>query len=210
MPCFLWLFMATLWNRAGHYIFMRWFLSSIYLFFLTRSQRPHIGCLPYFDTWCGPSANLECRCETCCAQLAENAGPKEPPKIGHLGTIAQLCQAISSQLRHVSTIGKKLVKQQHLLHMSPPYGQLQPTSGWDWSCSLGHPCKFQWVSRLGSVTARHCSSGRGSNFSALNRGCHLYSAGRLSRCTLAHISNCVIVSFLWHYPFCYQLWAALQ
>ena len=27
----------------------------------------------------------------------------------HLGTIAQLCQAISSQLRHLSTIGKKLL-----------------------------------------------------------------------------------------------------
>jgi len=30
-------------------------------------------------------------------------------KTRHLRTIAQLCQAISSQLRHVSTIGKKLV-----------------------------------------------------------------------------------------------------
>jgi len=38
--------------------------------------------------------------------LAENAGPKKLPKIGHLSTIAQLCRAISSQLRHVSTIGK--------------------------------------------------------------------------------------------------------
>jgi len=27
----------------------------------------------------------------------------------HLGTIAQICRAISSQLRHVSTIGKKLL-----------------------------------------------------------------------------------------------------
>jgi len=27
----------------------------------------------------------------------------------HLGTIAQICRAESSQLRHVSTIGKKLV-----------------------------------------------------------------------------------------------------
>jgi len=36
----------------------------------------------------------------------------------HIGTIAQFCQAISSQLRHVSTIGKKLVKQQYLLYMS--------------------------------------------------------------------------------------------
>jgi len=36
----------------------------------------------------------------------------------HLGTIAQFCRAISSQLRHVLTIGKKLVKQQYVLHMS--------------------------------------------------------------------------------------------
>ena len=36
----------------------------------------------------------------------------------YLGTIAQLCQAISSQLRHVSTVGKKLVKQQYLLYIS--------------------------------------------------------------------------------------------
>ena len=53
--------------------------------------------------------------------------------------------------------------------------------------SLGHPCKFQWVSRLGSVTARHSSSGRQPNFAALNRGCHLYSSGRPSRWALAHI-----------------------
>ena len=30
-----------------------------------------------------------------------------------------------------------------------------PTSGWDRLTSLRHPCKFQLVSRLGSVTARH-------------------------------------------------------
>jgi len=35
----------------------------------------------------------------------------------HLGTIAQLCQAMSSQLKHVSTIGKKLGKQQYVLRM---------------------------------------------------------------------------------------------
>jgi len=31
--------------------------------------------------------------------------------------------------------------------------------GWDLLASLGHPCKFQRVSRLGSVTARQSSSG---------------------------------------------------
>jgi len=30
-------------------------------------------------------------------------------KNSHLGTIAQLCQAVSSQLRHVSTIGENLL-----------------------------------------------------------------------------------------------------
>jgi len=34
---------------------------------------------------------------------------KKSPKNRHLRTIAQLCLAIPSQLRHVSTIGKKLL-----------------------------------------------------------------------------------------------------
>jgi len=42
----------------------------------------------------------------CCKRLAGNAGPKKSPKIHHLGTIAQLCRGISSQIRRVSTIGK--------------------------------------------------------------------------------------------------------
>jgi len=75
-----------------------------------------IGCLPYFHTWCGLSVNLECRSETCCARLAENTARKNDAKNRHLGTIPQLCQAISLQLRHVSTIRTKLVKQQYLLH----------------------------------------------------------------------------------------------
>jgi len=76
-----------------------------------------------------PSANLECRSEMCCTRLAANTLPKIVAENRHLGTIAQLCRAISSQLRHVSTIGKKLVKQQYLIHMSSLYGELRPTSG---------------------------------------------------------------------------------
>ena len=105
----------------------------------------------------------------------------------HLVTIAQICRAISSQLRHISTIGKRLVKQQYLIQMSPQYGELQPTNGWDRFGRLGHPSKFQRVTRLGSVTARHSSSGRQPNFVALNSGRHLYSAGRSSRWALAYI-----------------------
>jgi len=47
--------------------------------------------------------------------------------------------------------------------------------------------KFQRLSRLGSVSAWHSSSGRQPNFAALNREHHLYSAGRPSRWALAHI-----------------------
>ena len=60
---------------------------------------------------------------------------------------------ILALLRHVSTIGKKLVKQQYLLHMSSQYGELWPTNAWDGFGSLGHPSKFQRVSRLGFVTS---------------------------------------------------------
>ena len=52
---------------------------------------------------CGLSVNLECMSEMRCTLLAENTGCKKSP----FGTIAQLCRAVSSQLRHVSTIGKK-------------------------------------------------------------------------------------------------------
>jgi len=37
----------------------------------------------------------------------EMQDPKKNTKMQHLGTIAQFCLAISLQLRHVSTIGKK-------------------------------------------------------------------------------------------------------
>ena len=74
----------------------------------------------------------------CCTRLAGNIGRKNR----HFGTIAQLCRAISSQIRHVSTIGKKLVKQRYVLHMSWQYGELRPTNGWDLLASLGHPCNF--------------------------------------------------------------------
>jgi len=61
----------------------------------------------------------------CGTWLAENTGRKKSPKIRHLGNIAQLCRAA----RHVSTIGKKLAKQQYVLHMFPQYGELWPTNG---------------------------------------------------------------------------------
>jgi len=78
-------------------------LLSIYLLFFHRLS----SCLPYFYTWRGPSANLECRSEMTRGSLQIRDAKSRQNR--HLGTIAQLCQAISSQLRHVSTIGKNLL-----------------------------------------------------------------------------------------------------
>ena len=122
----------------------------------------------------------------CCTWLAENAGCKKLPKILHLGTIVQLCWAVSLQLRHVSTIGKVL-KSSISSTCRSQYGELRPTNGWDRFTTLGHSSKFQRVSCLGSVTAWHASSGHPPNLAALNRERHLYSAGRPSRSALAHI-----------------------
>jgi len=61
----------------------------------------------------------------------------------HLRTIVQLCRAISSQLRRVSTIGKTNLLSSNMSSRCPPqYGELSPTSGWDRSCSLELPANF--------------------------------------------------------------------
>jgi len=57
--------------------------------------------------------NAGLKCAACGWLVMQNA--KKSPKIRRLGTIAQLCRAISSQLRHALTIGKKLDKQQYYL-----------------------------------------------------------------------------------------------
>jgi len=89
----------------------------------------------------------------CCARLAENTGHKKLQKNRHLDTIAQLCSAVSSQLRQYRQSEKIFIKKQYVLHMCSQYGELQPTNGWDLLASLGHPSKFQLVSCLAFVTA---------------------------------------------------------
>jgi len=134
-----------------------------FFFFLAYSQQSEIGCLPYFHTWCGLSANLECMSKMCCTRLTANTGRNNYAKNRDLRTIAH-CPAISAQLSHVSTIGKKLVKQQYLLQMSVQYGELRSTTGWDRFGSLGHPITFQRVSHRGFVTTATSLNGRQPNF----------------------------------------------
>jgi len=130
----------------------------------------------------------------CCTRLTENAGCKKSPKICHLGTIAQLCPAISSQLRHVLAIRIKLLNSNissTCHHNMVNFGPLMAEICWR---ALGHPIKFQWVSHLGSITAQHSSSGSEPNFAALNRGRHLHSEGWPSRWALAHMSSFIYCS----------------
>jgi len=74
--------MVALCNRADHYILIL-FLSSFF-----PHQRSEIGCLPYFGTWCGLSANLECRSEMHCMRLAANTGRKKLPSWLHRTTLS--------------------------------------------------------------------------------------------------------------------------
>jgi len=90
------LIMVALCNRADHYIFALWFLSFFFFFSSPNLSGRRLDVL---------SANLECMSDMRCTLLAENTGCKNR----HFGTIAQLCRAVSSQLRHMSTIGKNLL-----------------------------------------------------------------------------------------------------
>ena len=99
---------ATITLSIGPHSSFVLFLLSFFCFlgfFLAEYQRSQTGCLPYFHTWCSLSANLECRSEMCCMRLTYNRGRKKSPS----RTIAQLCLAISLQLRHIWQSEKNLL-----------------------------------------------------------------------------------------------------
>ena len=119
------------------------FFLSIYLFYSSPNlSGRRLDIYVPNDTWRGPSANLECRSEMCCTRLAAHAGPKKVAKNRHLGTIPQLRRAKSSPLRHVSIIGKKLVKQQYLIHMFSNMVNFGPLAAEIVSLVWGTPANF--------------------------------------------------------------------
>jgi len=77
----------------------------------------------------------EARCKCRTQKVAKNR---------HLGTIPQFCPAISSQLRHVSTIGKKSVKQQYLLYSPHNMMNFGPLAAEIVSLVWGTPANFNW------------------------------------------------------------------
>ena len=130
----------------------------------------------------------------CCMRLAANAGPKKVAKNRHLSTIAQLCRAISSQLRHVSTIGRKLVKQQYISHN---YNKVNfgPLAAEIFSLVWGTPPNFNGFGVLAALlhgivvvgVSQLCGVVQGMELLNFRRGRHLYSVGWPSCWASAHI-----------------------
>ena len=123
-----------------------------------------------------------------CTRLAGNTGSKNDAKNRHLGTIAQLCRAESSQLRHVSTMGKNLLSSS--MSSTCPYNMANfgPLAAEIVSLVWGTQGNFSGF-RILAALLHGTASGRQPNFAALNRRRHLCSAGRPSLWALAHISS---------------------
>jgi len=106
-------------------------------------------------------------------------------KSRHFGTIAQLCRAVSSQLRHVSIIGKNLLNSDTSStcpHNMVNFGLLSAEICWRvW----GTPANFNRFRILAALLHGTLVVGV-SQTAALNRRRHLYLAGRPSRWALAH------------------------
>ena len=155
-----------------------------------------IGCLPYFYTCCGLSANLGCRYETCCTRLAENTVCKKSPKIRQLRTIVQICRDVSLQLRQISTVRKNLLSSN--ISSTCPHNivTFSPVAAEIGSVVWGTPANFDGFRVLAALL--HCTPVVGvSQTVASNRGRHLYSAGWPSPWAAAHIL--VFVHICWCY-----------
>jgi len=117
--------MSALWNRAGHILPCGFYLS--FLFFFSSPNLSHRR-LDVYHTSTHDVALVQIY-NACLKCTARGSLEIQDAKNCHLDTFAQLCSAISSQIRHVLTIRKKPVKQQYFLQMSPQYGELRPTNG---------------------------------------------------------------------------------
>ena len=126
----------------------------------------------------------------CCTWLAENTGCEKSPKIRHLPIWApwKFCRAVPLQLRHVSTIGKKLLSSS--ISSTYPHNMvnLGPLTAEIVSLVWGTPRNFNGFRVLAALLHGTLAVGV-SQTAALNRGRHLYSAGRPSRWAFAHISS---------------------
>jgi len=147
------IFMTALRSRCGHYIFALWLLSSFF-FFIHRlvSAVAEWMCtilLHMVSPQCEFRMHVWNVLHAARWKYRTQKWRKKSPSAHHRTNSSGYIFASKACIDN----RKKIVKQQYLLHMSPQYGELRPTNGWDRFVSLGHPSKFQRVSRFASVTA---------------------------------------------------------
>ena len=129
--------MAALSNRAGHYIFMLWFVLSSFFFFLSSPNLSRrrldvchttthgVALVQIYDAGLKHAARGSPKIQDA----------KSHHKIAIWAPSHNFVGYIFTTKAHIDN-RKKLVKQQCLLHISLQYGELRPTSGCG---SLGHP-----------------------------------------------------------------------
>ena len=166
--------MVALWNRADHYIFILWFLvllSSSFFRLISAVANWMSAILPHM-VWPWGEFKMQVWNVLHAARWKHRTQKsRQKSSSAHHRTI--LSGYIFATEARIDNCKKHLLRSNMSSRCPSQYSELRPTSGWDGFTSLGHPCKFQRVSRFGSITARHSSSGRQPNFVALNRGHHL-------------------------------------
>jgi len=87
------------------------------------SSSSFFGCLPYFHTWCGLSANLECRSEMCCTLFAENTGCKNLPSGHHCTTLTRYIFArkacIDNQKKNLLNSSISSTRSHNIVNLGP-------------------------------------------------------------------------------------------
>ena len=111
-----------------------------------------------------------------CTRLAGNAGTKNRQKFAICAPSHNLSGSIFTAKARIDN--RKNVGNSNICSTCLYMGNFGPLAAEIGSLVCGTPANR--VSCLGSVTARHSSSGRQPNFAALKEGRHLYSAGRPS------------------------------
>jgi len=121
--------------------------------------------------------------ETCCTRLTETTGRKKSPSANHRTTLSGYIFATKARIdnRKKNLLSSNIASR--CLHNTVNFGPAAEISSGVW----GTPANFNGFRVLAALLHGAPVSGRQPNFAALNRGRHLYSAGRPSGWALAHI-----------------------
>ena len=177
-------------------LYFRPVVSSFFLlssFFLAYSQPSHIGCLPCFHTWCGEFRMQVWKVlHAACWKYNTQKVAKSSPSGQNRSTSSAYIFAIKACIDNRKKILNSNIsptRPHNMAYFSPPAAQ---TGSLVWVT----PANFDGF-RVLAAFLHGTSSKRQQNFVVLNRGCHLYSAGRPSRWALAHILVSFVSLGLW-------------